>query len=254
MLFKKTLIGSIVLSALIAGSSLQASELNVESMNQKLAQLNKDQNDTKVPVLIVIDSQKIGDDMFFVVTGNEKENVYLNVITSGNADIGIVPAQVLPLAGKDKLSAEFKKVDEMFSKIKGRQFAEIYSKIGNADTFYFNGAKASSGGYRVFMVDPKCPHCLDEINIEMVKANDAGEAFAVLPTAAFGEDSADSVTYILNNGSKDNFNDFKKTFLDSPTKSIGSRDEKKRASVLETSKVIFSSSVVTGVPFVFIKK
>ncbi|MDD4969757.1 MAG: hypothetical protein PHT07_10060 [Paludibacter sp.] len=243
---KKTLI----LSVLLSMSLMAAETLNTEKVNANLSTFNKE-NGLEMKV---IGSSPLGKDLYFVVVGDIKANKFMNIVVGREADIAIAPNQVVPLSPnvewenqKTGLTAMLKSIEKMSMGPASKQLSKIYKGIDRKNILYFNGAEKSEN-YDVFIVDPKCPHCQEEISSINLGIAKTGKPFAIVPVAAFGEDSVDSVVYVVKN-QKSDFESFAKVFKDAQEKT--DVDAEAKANVLKTTADVFGSGLVKGVPFRF---
>lgn len=251
---------SIILSSMILGSVLYASsDLDHNKMNESLSSFNaKHQFDMKV-----IDSTKLGADLYFVVVGDLNQSKFMNIIVSKNADVAIAPAQIVPLKeGKewDEHKSNLEKMIQAISKDTNQQadtdqptsdllkpLSIAFEAVEPKNIFYFNGAKGLDE-FPVYIVDPLCPSCQSEMKDKIMKEDEQKKPFAILPIAGFGDKSIDSVVYLLSKANGD-FKSFAKTFADANEKKA--TDETLKAMIYKTSETVFSTGLVNGIPLRF---
>ena len=244
---KKIIVASIVVSV----SLLASGAFNSERVNENLAAFNKEQNLS----MKVLGESPIGNNFHFVVVGDLKANKFMNIVVGDDADIAIAPAQIVPLSPTKEWDSQKAKLDEMLNSMKkisrepaSRELTKLTKSLGDDNVFYFNGADKANE-YEVFVVDPKCPHCQDEMATVINALSNSNKPFAVMPLAAFGEDSVDSVVYLLKNSKKSDFKTFATAFKEAQEKSES--DPVVKEKVLKESMMVFSSGLVNGVPFSF---
>lgn len=248
---------NIVLSAIIFGSILNASsDLDYNKINEKLMVFNtKHQFNMKV-----IDSTKISSDLYFVVVGDVNQSKFMNIVISKNADVAISPAQIVPLKEGEEWDSYKSNLENMVQKISNetktsetssenllKPLSIAMDSIDHKNVFYFNGAESMTE-YPVYIVDPLCPNCQDEVLGQLMKDNGKKIPFAILPVAGFGDRSIDSVVYLVANANKD-FKSFAKTFAEAKEKTAV--NEEVKSMIYKSSEIIFSTGLVEGIPLRF---
>lgn len=244
---KKIIIASMAVSALLLASDT----FDSERVNKNLATFNKEQNLS----MKVLGSSPIGKNFHFVVVGDLEANKFMNIVVGDDVDIAIAPAQIVPLSPTKEWDDQKSKLDEMLNSMKkisrepvSKVLTKLTKDLGSENIFYFNGADKANE-YEIFVVDPKCPHCQDEITSLLETLATTDKPFAVMPLAAFGGDSIDSVVYLLKNTKKGDFKTFATLFVEAQGRS--EQDDIIKEKIMKASELIFSTGLVSGVPFSF---
>lgn len=242
---KKVIMASVLTSMSIFASA----SFDAEKINKNLESFNKEQH----LEMKVIGSSPIGKNFTFVVVGDMKANKFMNIVVGDDADIAIAPAQIVPLLQTPEWEKQKNGLENMLASMKkmfpdpiAKELSRITQSVDQENIFYFNGAEKTTD-YEIFIIDPKCPHCQEDVATAISDLEKTKKPFAILPLAAFGEDSIDSVIYLLKNSKRGDFESFKKTFKESLEKSA--TDDALKEKVMKTSMEVFSTGLVRGVPF-----
>lgn len=244
---KKTIVLSILASFSLCAATVDEINLGLKSFNEKAAKEG-------MPIVRFseVGSTDLGNGAEFMILKDEIGGQFANVVYIKGLDFAIVPAQMMPVGEKANVLWETKqtKISNMVNKVMTDSVMPIYKAIPSEMKISFN-SKINDNSYNVYFMDPLCPHCVNKLP-EIEKEVQAGKYVEIVVLNAFAEESSDACAYLLSGKEYKNFADFQVRFLGSGS-AEKSTDEKVVAlknKLMEESRKVFETRIITGTPYV----
>jgi hypothetical protein len=212
----------------------------------KLEKFNKENRSN----LHIIKQTKLSDHSIYTILEDSVAHKFASAIFFDNEDFAIMPASILPFLEKKDWDKKQVEIGQIFSDVKNIKMTELYeTSVPSFMKLHFGPNKDES---MIYVLDPKCPHCKDEINGKMLESYKKGESFGVALVSIFGESSVDATMYMLKDDYNGDFNKFIAK-LEKMDETVGSEnnDSKKREQVLLTTDTLTQSGIMVGTPFEF---
>lgn len=235
-------------STILLAASLSASLL---AATFDTAQLNKKMKDAGSN-MSVLSATEVWEGTFFVGIGNKETGVYTNLILSEKQDIGF---SVSGSAIFDSDAAEkAKEINDVVQKNQLSIVDHTVSNIPEGAKLYFNGAEMAKKDVTVVVVDPKCPHCKNELESEIKKLYEAGKPVIVISIGMLSEESLKTSATLVEK-KKEIGNDFSKMLAIFNGDGQTTASEESLAIANEVSQKLLSlEPIAAGVPYKYTRQ
>lgn len=194
-----------------------------DNKNLKIAVIEVLNNAQQLPVIVTKDGgMVIGISNIFFTSSSNDESIVKNIADKIN---------------ENNKNSQQKAASNIIKDLKSSQYVSIKSTAKNPKTYFI-------------ISDPNCGYCREELKSidEKLKTHNVN----MVPVGMLGEDSAKKSAYILSKVSSNMSSEDKvKLFRDVYSSSFKTPKNIDTSTISETTKFIFSTGVINGVPFIY---